>query len=106
MLVIACGLVACVACLVNTALRAKHRLDIARTVCVFPMRRGNVHFVLTKDENVVKSTRRVVFDSAIPVDVESKTLLFIGNTGPKRVKVQFVAKEGATSLWSDRPQRL
>ena len=92
-LVVVCGLVACVACLVNVALRAKHRRDVARTVCVFAMGRSNVEFVPTKVANVVTSTRCVVFDGAIPVDAESKALLCIGNVGKRRVRVQVVGKD-------------
>ena len=87
------GVVAGVVCLIQAALNVMRRLDIARTVCVFPMARSNVSFVPTKVKGVMTSTRCVVFDGAIPVDAESRALLCVGNTGKKRVRVQVVGKD-------------
>ena len=47
LVVIDCGIVEVVACVVNALFRAKHQWDISWTVCVFAMGRRNVQFVPT-----------------------------------------------------------
>lgn len=86
-----------VVCIVVTQaiLRKRRREEQRMTTCIFKMDRSNVSFVSTRQKGVVVNKREIVFDQeAIPVGVESKELLCVGNKGKRDMKVQFIGKEG------------
>ena len=74
-----------------------------RTTCVFAMALSNVTFVETKEGKIVVNKTVVSFDDRVlQVGLKTNELLCVGKDGKNPVKIQFVAKEGATSSRSGR----
>ena len=81
--------------LVNRLMRKLRTAEVRETACVFAIARSNVTFASIPHSKIVANKQKVVYDDgALPIDVESKALLCVGNKGRKMVKVQFIAKDG------------
>ena len=88
------ALIAVVVVCVWTCIRHAQQNKQHERTCVFKMARSNVTFTPTRHRSICVDKYVVAFEGAIPVDVESKELLCVGNKGKKDAKIQFVAKEG------------
>ncbi|ELP88328.1 protein serine/threonine kinase, putative [Entamoeba invadens IP1] len=79
-------------------IKMRRNAKLRKQFSIFDMKHSNIQFVSTNTKGVVVSEKVLLFETSldkpeIPVEVESRELICVGNTSKSSIKVQFSMKD-------------